>query len=134
MAKFPSAEWIAQFQEELNRNSAYEDAARTWEGDFVFLVEPDSPGSPPAAFYLDLYHGKCREARFLSDPSEKVAAYVYQGKLANWKRLIQGELDPITALMSGQFKIKGNMMKIMRYTRAAKELVNTAKRVPTEFP
>jgi len=36
--------------------------------------------------------------------------------------------------MSGQFKIKGNMMKIMRYTRAAKELVNTAKRVPTEFP
>ena len=133
MAKFPSHEWIALFQEELNKNAAYEDSARTWEGDFIFVVEPDGPMASRQAFYLDLFHGKCREARLLTNPEERSAAYSYAGTYSNWKRLIQGELDPLKALMGGQFKLKGNMMKIMRYTRAAKELVNTASRVPTEF-
>jgi putative sterol carrier protein len=134
MAKFPSQEWISKFAEELNKNANYEDAARTWEGDFIFLVEPDGPVTSPQAFYLDLFHGKCREAKMLASPGERTAAYTYQGLYSNWRRLIEKQIDPIKGMLGGQFKLKGNMMKVMRYTRAAKELVNTATLVPTEFP
>ena len=44
-----------------------------------------------------------------------------------------GEIDPIKGLLTRKFKLTGSMMKIMRYTRAAAELVKTASKVPTEF-
>lgn len=134
MVKFPSQEWIEQFKEKINQNAAYEDAAKTWEGDFIFLVEPDGALTTPVALYMDLFHGKCRDAKMLATPDEKPAAYTYQGPYTNWRKLINKEIDPIQGMMTGKFKLKGNMMKIMRYTRAAKELINTASLIPTEFP
>lgn len=134
MVKFPSQEWIEQFKEKLNQNAAYEDAAKTWEGDFIFLVEAEGALPSSVALYMDLYHGKCRDAKMLSSPAEKSAAYTYQGPYGNWRKLINKEIDPIQGMMTGKFKLKGNMMKIMRYTRAAKELINTASTIPTEFP
>ena len=134
MVKFPSQEWIEQFKEKVNQNAAYEDAAKSWEGDFIFLVEPDGALTAPVALYMDLFHGKCRDAKMLATPDEKAAAYTYQGPYSNWKKLINKEIDPIQGMMTGKFKLKGNMMKIMRYTRAAKELINTASTIPTEFP
>ena len=61
------------------------------------------------------------------------AAFSYIGPYRNWIRLIKREIDPIQGVLTGKFKLKGPMMKIMRYTRAAKELVNTANQVETEF-
>lgn len=133
MAKFPSQEWVDLFKDAVNQNAAYEDAAKTWEGDFIFLIEPDGALATPVAMYLDLFHGKCREAKMLATPEEKPAAFTYVGLYSNWKKLIAKEIDPIKGLLGGKFKLRGNMMKVMRYTRAAKELVETATKVPTEY-
>ncbi len=133
MVPFPSREWIALFQEELNRNAAYEEAARSWEGDFLFLIQPDPSLKEPATFYLDLFHGKCREAEMLPNPQARSAAFSLEGSYGDWRRLISKEIDPVQALMGGKFRFKGNMLKVMRYNRAARELVNTATLIPTEF-
>lgn len=133
MAKFPSQEWVDLFKDAVNQNAAYEDAAKTWEGDFIFLIEPDGTLSAPVALYLDLFHGKCREAKLLATPEERPAAFTYVGLYSNWQKLIGKEIDPIKGLLGGKFKLRGNMMKVMRYTRAAKELVETATKVPTEY-
>jgi putative sterol carrier protein len=36
-------------------------------------------------------------------------------------------------MITGQLRLKGTMSKIMRYPKAAAELVNCATQVPTEF-
>ncbi len=82
---------------------------------------------------MDLWHGKCREARLLSPEEEVKTAFTYAGPYGNWIRLINKEIDPIRGLLTGKFKLKGSMMKVMRYTKAAKLLVATAGQVPTEF-
>ena len=41
------------------------------------------------------------------------------------------ELDPIKAILDGTFRVRGNLAKLMRFTRAAKELVETASNVPS---
>ena len=41
MAKFPSVEWVKEYSQKLNENKSYEEAARTWEGDFLFIITPD---------------------------------------------------------------------------------------------
>jgi hypothetical protein len=40
MIKFATDEWIRALMEVINKSEAYAQAARNWEGDFYFIVEP----------------------------------------------------------------------------------------------
>jgi putative sterol carrier protein len=133
MVVFPSQEWAELFQLQLNANPAYAEAASAWEGDILLLVLPDVPGGAAPGVHLDLSHGQCREARFLPDAQSTESEFVYQGRRANWNRLLHHELDPVKAILDGTFQIKGNLAKAMRFTRAAKELVETAAAIPAEL-
>lgn len=134
MARFPSQEWIETFRERLNASEPYAQAAKDWEGDFLFVVEPEGDLNEPAVFYVDLWHGKCRDARILEPQESMKTAFTYAGPYNNWVKLIEGKIDPIRGILTGKFRLKGSMMKVMRYTKAAKILVQTASAVPTEFP
>jgi putative sterol carrier protein len=133
LAKFPSEEWVKVYMEQLNANKSYEDAAKTWEGDFLFVVQPDAELKEPSTMYMDLWHGKCRGVALVKPGEDKKAAFVYSGPYGNWKKLINKQIDPIQGLLTGKFKLQGDMAKVLRAVRAAKELVETASKVPTEF-
>jgi putative sterol carrier protein len=131
MVHFPSDEWIKKFKEELNKSKSYEEVAKTWEGDFLFVITPDEELKEEVTFYVDLWHGKCRDA-FLAN-KKKTAAFVFKGSYSNWKKVINKELDPIRGLIRGMFELEGDSKVILDQTRAAQELVNTASTIPVEF-
>jgi putative sterol carrier protein len=129
---FPSEEWVELYMELLNKNSLYEDAAKTWEGDFVFEITADGEiVTEPIRFYIDLWHGKCRSAK-MAGPDD-TAEFVYSGPYKNWRALFDGKIDPIKGIMARKFKLDGDMGKVMRYTKAALELVATTRQVPTKY-
>ena len=134
MPKLFSDEWIKEYMKAINESEEYAEAAKDWEGDFLFVIEPDEELKEPLYGYLDLYHGKARDGYAVDDPSKVNAAFEFRGKYSNWKKLLNGEIDPIKGLVTGQFKLKGNMAKVMRYAKAAKILVDCVKKVPTELP
>ncbi len=131
--RFPSDEWIKELKEQLNASEAYERSAKDWEGDFVFVVEPDGAYPHTAYLFLGLLHGKCTEAAVLSSPDERKAEFVISAPFSAWRQVIEGRLDPIQGMMTRKLKLQGNMMKIMRYPKAAKEIVACCARVPTDF-
>ena len=154
--RYGSEEWIKALRTALNSSPAYEQAAKNWEGDFYFVVEPEvSPGKPtlwvadpgkpdapvlleasqakPIYLYLDLWHGKCREAYIVNDPKEKNPAFVMSGPYSKWKQVTQAQLNPIQALMTGQMKLKGNMAMVMKHVKAAQEIIRACTRIDTEF-
>ena len=132
MVKFGSDEWGKKFCQKLNESEAYKKAAETWEGDFVFIMEPDGPLENEMRIYIDLWHGDCRGAGS-AEPGQE-AAFIMSGPYGNWVKVAKKELDPIQGLMTGKFKLIGDMAKIMRATKAAVELVNCVTQVEnTEF-
>jgi putative sterol carrier protein len=133
LAKFGSEEWIKLYMEQLNLNKSYEEAAKTWEGDFLFIAQPDAEVKEQTTYYVDLWHGKCRSVALLKPGEEKKAAFVFSGVYGNWKKLITTKGDPIQGLLTGKFKLQGDMAKVLRAVRAAKELVETTSKVPTEW-
>lgn len=134
MSKFPSQDWMDEFVIKLKENDTYREAARDWEGDITFVCGSDSSFGKDIAMWFDLYHGDCRKATFFESVSDAPkSAFRYIGPFGNWVKLINGEIDPIKGVLTGKFKLEGPMMKIMRYTKAAKELVNTAGKIDTEF-
>lgn len=134
MYKFGSEEWVKALQEAINASETYAEAAKTWEGDFYFIVEPGGPIEKEMIMYMDLWHGKCREAAVYEDRSAKTPAFVISAPLSVWRKVIDKKLDPIQGMMTRQMKIQGDMVKIMKAVKAAKELVECTTRVPTEFP
>lgn len=131
--KFPSEEWIKELANQLNASEAYERAAKDWEGDFIFVVEPDEAYDKTAYLFLGLYHGKSTGAAMLSSENEREAEFILRAPYSNWRSVIEGKLDPIQGMMTRKLQVKGNMMKIMRYPKAAKEIVACCALVPTEF-
>jgi len=131
MIRFPSDEWIKTFKEELNKSKDYEEVAKTWEGDFLFVVTPDEELKEKFTFYVDLWHGKCRDAYLVND--SKTAAFIFKGPYSNWKKVINKELDPIRGLIRGMFIVEGDSKIILDQVKAAQELVNTASKIPVDF-
>ncbi|MDY7075697.1 MAG: SCP2 sterol-binding domain-containing protein [Chloroflexota bacterium] len=131
--KFPSDEWIKELSSQLNQSEPYEKSAKDWEGDFIFIVEPDAAYDDAAYLFLALYHGKSPNAAALASEDEREAEFVLRAPFSNWRKVIEGELDAIQGMMTRKLKVQGNMMKIMRYPKAAKELVACCALVPTEW-
>ncbi len=134
MIEFATDEWAKVFMGVINESEAYAQAAKTWEGDFYFIVEAGEDIPEPVYIYMDLWHGKCREAFATTDPSVKDPVFRMSGSLENWRRVIEKKLDPIQGLLTRRFKLKGDMVKVMRAVKAAQELVNCTTLVSTEFP
>lgn len=129
---FGTQAWIDVYLEKLNANPAYEEAAATWEGDFVFVIEPEGALDHEVRFYVDLWHGKARSGKELKPGEVQEAAFEFSGKNSNWNKLLEGGLDPLKGLTMGKFKLKGNMAKVMRAVKAAKQLVETILQVDTD--
>ena len=131
---FATDEWIKALQVELNNSDKYEKAAAKWEGDFYFVVEKGGSNGDDANLYLDLWHGKARDAFAVTDASEKSPAFELKAPVKIWKGVLSGKIDPIRGIMTRQLKLKGNMMKVMKAPKAAIQLVECASSLDTEWP
>ncbi len=132
--KFPSDEWIKELSRQLNTSAAYEQSAKDWEGDFIFVVEPDRTHNDDTAYlFLGLSHGKSPNAALVASKDELPSEFAISAPFRTWRRVIEGKLGPIQGLMMRQLKLQGNMKKIMRYPKAAKEIVSCCALVPTTW-
>jgi putative sterol carrier protein len=125
--KFPSPEWLDHFVDQVNNSAAYANAAKEWEGDVLLVVEGHD------AVYLDLWHGQCRYAEYLTDPKARQAEFTIAATLESWQKVLTRQLDPIQGMMTRQLKLEGNLVKVMKNVKAAQELVRCATGVATEF-
>ena len=135
MAVWPSDEWVAAYRDLINESEEYREAAHDWEGAVVyhFQAEPDKHLAEDVYGWFDLWHGECREAKQVDAGEASGAEFVVSAPYSIWKQVIRKELDPIKGMMQGKLKLKGDLPTIVRYVKAANELVNIAGSVPTEF-
>lgn len=131
--KFQSEEWIKEFQRQMNESEVYERAGKGFEGDWIFIVEADNAYAETVYFFMSLNNGKCTDAAMIASEQEREAQYFIRAPFSTWRKVIEGKLDPIQGLMMRKLKLKGNLMKVMRYPKAAKEMMNCVMRVPTDF-
>ncbi len=131
--KFASDEWIKAVMDAVNQSEAYREAARSWEGDFNFVVKFPN-GAPDAVLYMDLWHGACRAACRVDGAQERAPEFLVVGPLATWRKVLERKLDPIMSLVTRQLILSGQLLKVMRVPRATLELVHCCTLVPTEWP
>lgn len=135
---FPSAEWAQAYHQAINQNTLYQKTAASWDqGAITFMckAEPSLGIETAQAVVLDLHQGRCRGARYSTDPEVfRAAPFVIEASYAQWKAVIRGEIDPIKAMLQGQLRLtKGHLPTMIRDVEGAKQLVLSAVSVDTEF-
>jgi putative sterol carrier protein len=137
--KFPSAEWVVAFKDAVNGNPAYKNSGREWTHGVITLVVTSSPAAglaEDACMWLDLHQGVCRDAKLVPRAeADKGSAFVIVGDYPRWKQVLRKELEPIKGMMQGKLKLaKGQLPVIVRFVQAARDLVESATMVATQFP
>ncbi|HTG48416.1 MAG TPA: SCP2 sterol-binding domain-containing protein [Actinomycetota bacterium] len=136
MPEFATQPWFDEFVVRINASGEYRIAAADWEGDIAFLIEaePDKHVPQDVWGYLDLWHGACRRGGVVTRADGENAAYLLAAPYTRWKDVVRGDLDPVKGMMQGKLKVRGDLPTIIRYVRAAEELVRLTGEVDTTFP
>jgi putative sterol carrier protein len=130
---FPSEEWLLALKDVLNRDPRYAQVAAHWEGDMVVVIELDhetSQAEGSQVFYLDLWHGRCREARLIQHGEEiPDAKFVLKAKIDHIMRIFQGDLDPMQAMLTRRLHVQGDMAYMLRNVPTVLDFVRCCRQV-----
>jgi putative sterol carrier protein len=129
MATFPNPEWIEALKEKLNIDERYAQIARNWEGDMIFEIEPGGALAEKVVYYIDLWHGKCRDAYPLPADQPATATFTLRAPFDNYARLVKGEIDPMQALLTRKITVHGNMAVLMRNVPTVLDFVRCCREV-----
>lgn len=129
MATFPSQEWVQIAMEKINSDAHYAQVARNWEGDLRFAIEPEGAVDKPIWIYMDLWHGKCRQA-FIEDASSDInPAFVLKAPYSHFVQIVRGELDPMQALLTRKLNVQGNLAMLLRNIPTVLDFVRCCREV-----
>ncbi len=133
-AIFPSAEWLTALQAKLNADAHYANIARNWEGDLMFLIEPEGSLAQPLTMYVDLWHGKCRSVDYAPDSAKYPRpTFVLRSPYNNFTAILQGRLDPMTAMMTSKLKVQGSLGYMMRNVPTVLDFVRCCREITGEI-
>jgi putative sterol carrier protein len=131
---FPSEEWLLALKDELNSDSSYAEVAKKWEGEIVIVIEPNPKEDDPRlplAFYLDLWHGSCRDVCVIDPAREEIpnAAFVLRTSMKSIMSIIQGDLDAMQAMLTRRMRVKGNLGYMLRNVPTVLDFVRCCRNV-----
>ena len=133
-AIFPSEEWLQGLENRLNTDTRYNEIARNWEGDLLFLIEPAGNLKERLTFYLDLWHGTCRKVEYKPAPqSYPNPTFTLTAAYHDITNILTGKLNPMTAMMTSKLKVKGSLGYMMRNVPTVLDFVRVAQEVTTEI-
>lgn len=133
MAKFPEHDWLQALMDKLNTDDKYAQIAKNWEGDMLFQIEPGGKLAQQVAFYLDLWHGKCREAFLVDEHSAIKPVFTLIAPYDNYARLLKGEIEPMQALLTRKIAVQGNMAVLMRSVPTVLDFVRCCREITDSY-
>lgn len=132
---FPSQGWVESLKDILNQDEQYSRIARDWEGELLITIEmqDDPSGSHEMVFFLDLWHGECRQAQLLSHgDSLPDAKFKLTASRARMIDILSGALDPVQAMMTRQLKVDGPMSYLLRNVPVILDFIRCCQLVETD--
>ncbi len=134
---YPSNEWCQEWKKAINDSKAIEEAGKQWgvdfNGNWLFEVTPGGGLDKTIYLYLEANAGKCSDSRLIDDPSEVDAGFYCVGSYEAFKPVVKGEKDFIEGVVRGDFKLKGDMTKIMLHARFIRAVANSLGTFESRF-
>ena len=124
--RFLSPEWAEALKTELNRDQAFRDAAA---GHRATLQQIITTGEGDTHYWITIADGQIDLGVGDVEGEDATITQSYRSAAA----LARGELSPVTAFMTGQLKIAGNMGMILGLQGALGRLPAAMAKIDVEY-
>ncbi len=130
--QFFSQEWAQDAIDNVNADKVFFKASQGFDSSFLFTVYADPARGVKKNLYVynELKKGK---AGGVEAGVEKKADMSIAGSYDVWKEVVEGNKDPIKAIMNKELVFEGDLKKVMKYMKAVKLLIDNVMKVPTEW-
>jgi putative sterol carrier protein len=95
----------------------------------VLEAEPEKGVAEALTLCYRIENGKIAEVY----PTEREATFRLSAPYGIWVEILTGKLGVNKALMTRKLKVKGNFMKLLKYSEGVLRWVEILKALPTEF-
>ena len=133
---FGTDAWAQALAEQINGSSEYRNAAAKWgvgfNGDVILAFEADARLAQGCNLLLRLEGGRCGGASFVN--GETQAGFVLAGPFSLWRDILERKTLAATAILSGDLKVTGQKMTLLKHTAANRALIHCAASVDTHWP
>ncbi len=134
MVLFPSEEWCRVLADTLNHSPAHLKDAGDYVGTSTWVITADGALTKTVRLYFSFDHGKLVETGVIPEGETRQTDDTTTAPFSVWRKIAEGKLNPIPAIVRGQLKLEGKSMHVMRNVKAVHSLFEHALRIPTEFP
>jgi putative sterol carrier protein len=136
MLIFPSSEWVTAWVELANSDQAFRSAGAGWDGVVGGVIEADQVACIGDDLYLRLVgRDGCWHEHILAADAGLVddAVFTIRGPYLTWKSVICRQLHPVTGLVQGRLRLRGQLSSFLRWSRAIVIMTELAGRLDTAF-
>jgi len=129
--EFCSSEYLQEAKKRTNLDEKYLELAKDEYASYTFVIKAD----PEKGVEMDLVIGYTVDDGRITDIwlGERETDFTITGKYEVWINVLLGKLGATKALMMRKLKVKGNLLKLMKYTKPTLRWLEILRTIPTEF-
>ena len=129
--EFCSSGYLQEAKNRTNLDEEYLELAKDEYASYTFVIRAE----PEKGVDRNLVIGYTVEDGRITDIwlGERETDFTITGKYEVWIRVLLGKLGATKALMMRKLKVKGNLLKLMKYTKPTLRWLEILRTIPTEF-
>lgn len=129
--EFASKEYLKEVMERSNADEKYLELAKGEDASYTFVIQ----GEPEKGVEKDIVLGYTVEDGKTTDIwlGERKTEFVISGKYSVWVNILIGKTGVTKAFLTRKLKVRGNLMKILKLSKATERWLEILRTIPTEF-
>ncbi|MBU7012613.1 MAG: SCP2 sterol-binding domain-containing protein [Theionarchaea archaeon] len=115
----------------INEDSHYKDLAKTVTDSYTLIMqaEPDKGISEPLVLGFEIENGTMTDVW----RGDRKTDFILQATYGNFVDILTGNLNITKAFLTRKLKIKGNLARLLKTSKATERFVEVLQSIPTEF-
>lgn len=134
MPVFPSQEWCNALAQALNTSPEFVRDAKNYSDASMWIIMPEGILSRPVRIYTINDHGYVSDCHVMADDETQKVELTATAPFGVWRKIIEGKLHPVLAVVHGQLELQGMSLRIFRNAQVMQSFFDFLWRIPTEFP
>ncbi|HYB75845.1 MAG TPA: SCP2 sterol-binding domain-containing protein [Nitrososphaerales archaeon] len=125
MTKFLSDEYFSQVQAALVQDQKWQESTKSLKTSIAFNVTDSGQN-----IILAVDNGV---TTFQKAAGGTAPEFSFDGTYEAWSKLVKGDVDIQSAVLRGQLKFKGSLIKILQYKDRLTRVAEIMREIPKEF-
>jgi len=125
MTKFLSDEYFSQVQAALVQDQKWQESTKSLKTSIAFNVTDSGQN-----FILAVDNGVTTLQKAAGGTAPE---FSFDGTYEAWSKLVKGDVDIQSAVLRGQLKFKGSLIKILQYKDRLTRVAEIMREIPKEF-